>query len=74
MTSGKSGDIVKQEIEAELREYVQKQHVSDPFYVRNTVSQDVAVNFQQDGSLNELIADALLQIDKQVGKDPALLN
>lgn len=74
LTTGKSNDIVKQEIEADLREYVQNQITSDPKYVRNTVSGNAAVNLQRYNSLNELIADVLLQADKQTGKDPELLK
>ena len=74
LTSGKSSDIVKQEIEADLREYVQNQLASDPKYIRNTVSGNAAVNLQRYNSLNELIADVLLQADKQTGKDPELLK
>lgn len=66
--------LFEQESEAELREYVLSQLASDPKYVFDTVSKNAAVIFQRDGSLNELIADALLQIDKQVGKDPTLLK
>ena len=74
LTTGKSNDIVKQEIEADLREYVQNQITSDPKYVRNTVSGNAALNLQRYNSLNELIADVLLQADKQTGKDPELLK
>lgn len=74
LTTGKSNDIVKQEIEADLREYVQNQITSDPKYVRNTVSGNAALNLQRYNSLNELIADVLLQADKQAGKDPELLK
>ena len=74
LTTGKSNDIVKQEIEVDLREYVQNQITSDPKYVRNTVSGNAALNLQRYNSLNELIADVLLQADKQTGKDPELLK
>ena len=74
MTTGKSNDTVKQEIEADLREYVQHQLASDPKYVRNTVSGNAAANLQRRNSLNELIAEVLLQSDKQTGKDPVLLK
>ena len=74
LTSGKNSDIVKQEIEADLREYVQNQLISDPKYIRNMVSGNAAVNLQRYNSLNELIADVLLQADKQTGKDPELLK
>lgn len=66
--------LFEQESEAELREYVLSQLASDPKYIPTTVSKNAAVNFKQEGSLNELIADALLQIDKQVEKDPTLLK
>lgn len=74
LTTGKSNDTVKQEIEADLREYVQHQLASDPKYVRNTVSGNAAANLQRRNSLNELIAEVLLQSDKQTGKDPVLLK
>lgn len=74
LTTGKSNDTVKQEIEADLREYVQYQLASDPKYVRNTVSGNAAANLQRRNSLNELIAEVLLQSDKQTGKDPVLLK
>ena len=74
LTTGKSNDIVKQEIEADLREYVQNQITFDSKYVRNTVSGNAALNLQRYNSLNELIADVLLQADKQTGKDPELLK
>ena len=74
LTTGKSNDTVKQEIEADLRKYVQHQLASDPKYVRNTVSGNAAANLQRRNSLNELIADVLLQSDKQTGKDPVLLK
>lgn len=74
LTSGKSGAIVKQEIEADLREYVLNQLASDPAYIRGTVSRNAANGFQRYASLNELIADALLQKDKGVAKDSVLLK
>ena len=74
LTSSKSGAIVKQEIEADLREYVHNQLASDPAYIRETVSRNAANGFQRYASLNELIADALLQKDKGVAKDSVLLK
>lgn len=74
LTSGESSDIVKQKIEAELREYVQNQLASDPAYIRKTVSRNAANGFQRYASLNELIADALLQKDKGIEKDSVLLK
>ena len=74
LTSGKSGAIVKHEIEADLREYVLNQLASDPAYIRGTVSRNAANGFQRYASLNELIADALLQKDKGVAKDSVLLK
>ena len=73
LTSGKSGAIVKQEIEADLREYVHNQLASDPAYIRGTVSRNAANGFSG-MPLNELIADALLQKDKGVAKDSVLLK
>lgn len=64
LTSGKSGAIVKQEIEADLREYVHNQLASDPLYVDKVVGENAANGSRKGSSLNELIADALLQKDK----------
>ena len=74
LTSGKSGAIVKHEIETDLREYVHNQLASDPAYIRETVSRNAANGFQRYASLNELIADALLQKAKGVAKDSVLLK
>ena len=74
LTSGKSSDIVKQEIETDLREYVQNQLSSDPAYIRKMVSRNAANGFQRYASLNELIADALLQKDKGTEQDSVLLK
>lgn len=57
LTSGKSSDIVKQEIEAVLREYVNRQGVS---YVQAVVRCNAYDGFKCSESLNELIAKALL--------------
>lgn len=72
LTSGKSSDIVKQEIESALREYVQNQLASDPAYIRKNVSRNAANAFQRYASLNELIADVSLQKDKGIEKDSVL--
>ena len=74
LTSGKSSAIVKQEIEAELREYVQNQLASDPLYVDKVVGENAANGLRKGASLNELIADVLLQKDKGSGKDSVLLK
>lgn len=74
LTSGKSSAIVKQEIEAELREYVQNQLASDPLYVDKVVGGNAANGLRKGASLNELIADILLQKDKGSGKDSVLLK
>ena len=74
LTSGESSDIVKQKVEAELRQYVQNQLASDLAYIRKTVSRNAANGFQWYASLNELIADALLQKDKGIEKDSVLLK
>lgn len=73
LTSGKSSDIVKQEIEADLREYVQNQLASDPAYIRDTVSKNAEQCFNVKHSLNELIADSLLQGDKGAASDSMLI-
>lgn len=75
LTSGKSSDIVKQqEIEAELRKYVQTQLASAPRYVSRIVSKNAANSLAESESLNELVAEALLQKDKGSVKDPILIK
>ena len=74
LTSGKSSDIVKQEIESALREYVQNQLASDPAYIRNAVSENAEQCFRVKHSLNELIADSLLQDDKGTVVDSLLIT
>lgn len=74
LTSGKSSAIVKQEIEAELRGYVQNQLASDPLYVDEVVSENAANCLRKGSSLNELIADVLLQKDIDAVKDSMLLK
>lgn len=74
LTSGKSSAIVQQEIEAELRGYVQNQLASDPLYVDEVVSENAANCLRKGSSLNELIADVLLQKDIDAVKDSMLLK
>ena len=74
LASSKSGAIVKQEIEAALREYVQNQLASDPLYVDKVVGENAANGSRKGSSVNELIADALLQKDKGTVKDSILLK
>ncbi len=72
LTTGKSVDIVKQEMEAPLRSYVVNQNNMQPSYIRNFVSENAAGGFEYDKSLNELIADVRLQKDKGIEKDKIL--
>ena len=74
MTSGKRSDIVKQEIETDLRKYVRNQLLSDPAYIRKMVSLYADECYMNDSALNELIAEVLLQKDKNEVKDPLLLE
>ena len=69
LTSGKSRDMVKQETEAELREYVNRQLASDRQYIRKTISSNASDAYLNASTLNELIADALLQADKGISTD-----
>ena len=74
LTTGRSRDMVKQEMEAELREYINRQLGSDRQYIRKTVSGNASDAYLNASTLNELIADALLQIDKGVSADAELLR
>ena len=74
LTTGKSRDMVKQEMEAELRKYVQTQLASDPFYISKVVSENAESSYFRTAELNELIADALLQKDKDEVRDSLLLK
>ena len=74
LTTGRSRDMVKQEMEAELRKYVQTQLASDPSYIRKVVSANAERNFKGSHSMNELVADVLLRDDKETTVDPTLLE
>ena len=74
LTSNKDRVTVKQEIEADLRAYVMRQKSSQPNYVFEVVSPNAAYKLIKDSSLNELIAEVLLQKDKGMVKDPFLLK
>jgi hypothetical protein len=50
-------NTAKQALEKELREYVTRQILSDPFYIKKTVSKNAKESFDKTGELNELIAD-----------------
>lgn len=50
-------NTAKQTLEKELREYVTRQILSDPFYIKKTVSKNAKESFDKTGELNELIAD-----------------
>ena len=73
LTSGKSSDIVKAELEAPIQEYVSRQRSSDLGYIRKFVSKNAENNFRAKHSLNELIADIFLQDDKGSVRDSTML-
>lgn len=64
-TSGLDDDIVKERLESELKSYVLRQVVNQSIYIREFVSKNAAVGMMED-SLNELIAEVLLQSDKGI--------
>ena len=71
-SSGLSETAAKQQIESELRKYVSNQSAMDYNYVTNIVSRNAFVQFRNEDSLNELVADSLLQIDKGIVNDELL--
>lgn len=74
LTTGRSRDIVKQELEADLMRYVKEREYEHPAYIRETVSENAEYNMQKYQLLNELIADTLLLQDKGIVRDPTLLD
>ncbi len=61
----------KTAMEAELREYVSRQTLSDFLYVRKIISLNASDAFER-GNINELVADALIAIKRESLKDPFL--
>ena len=74
LTAGKNSDIMKQEIEADLRAYVKRQVAMQPSYIRENVSENAAFNYARDTTLNELIADTMLREEKGITVDRELLR
>lgn len=74
MTKGEDNDTIKKIIEADLRKYVKEQIKSEHLYILRNVSQNANNAFVYSGSLNELIAEVLLQDDKGKIKDEVLLK
>ena len=66
--TGLRKDIVKQNMERPLREYVSAQLAQDPRYIKKNVSENAAEGVAKTG-LNELIAEVLLQRYKGLTKD-----
>lgn len=57
-------NIAKNTIEQDLRKYVASQMQSQPSYLASVVSKNAANTFLRKGSLNEVVAEVLLKIDK----------
>ncbi len=74
LTSGKDSGTIKREIEADLRAYVMNQISSQSNYISAIVSKNAAVGLKHYNSLNELIAEVLLQNDKGNINDPFLME
>ncbi len=70
--TGKSIDIAKQELEADLREYVVKQVANEYSYIEKTVSKNAQDCYDEVRSLNELIADTVIKADNDLLKDRIL--
>lgn len=73
-TKGKNYAKIKHEIETDLHHYVAEQQHNDVLYILNNVSENAETSFYQKDSLNELIAEVLLQEEKGIVKDKLLLK
>lgn len=62
----------KQKKEENLRNYIKNAITSDPTYIINTVSRNAFLYYVSKNTLNELIADGILLIEKNEMKDPLL--
>ena len=60
VSSGKDSDIIKQELENDLRRYVKDQMLTELNYIYNNVSENAQEGFRKYKSLNELIADVMV--------------
>ena len=72
--TSRSIDIAKQELEADLREYVVKQTANQNSYIEKIVSKNASNGFFESHLLNELIADASLKTDKGILEDNELVK
>ena len=72
-TNNENDVIIKARIKADLRKYVVEQTSMDVNYIKENVSLNAYNAFLED-NLNELIAEVLLQNDKNAVKDNVLLN
>ena len=74
MTKGDNHAKIKNDIEKELHKYVSEQQNYDLFYISKVVSENAESSFVYSDSLNELIAEVLLQEEKGIVKDKILLK
>ena len=74
MTKGENYVIIKHEVEAELHKYVSEQEHQDFSYIKKVVSKNAMNSFEYSDSLNELIAEVLLQEEKGIIRDEVLLR
>lgn len=74
MTNGENYVTIKHEIESELHKYIAEQQIYDKLYISKTVSGNAYDAMLMHNSLNELIAEVLLQEEKGIVKDETLLK
>ena len=74
MTKGENYVTIKHEIESELHKYIAEQQIYDKLYISKTVSGNAYDEMLMHNSLNELIAEVLLQEEKGIVKDEILLQ
>lgn len=65
-------DAAKQAFESPLRNYIGRQMISDPLYIKKLISVNAHEAFNFNRSLNELIADAIIKMRKGTLNDSNL--
>ncbi len=74
VSSGKDSDIIKQELENDLRKYVKEQQVYERKYIQKNISKNAQKAFNRNENLNELIADVMVLDDKKAIDDIRLIE
>ena len=67
-------DLIKQELENDLRKYVKEQQVHERKYIQKNISKNAQKAFNRNENLNELIADVMVLDDKKAIDDIRLIE